>query len=161
MKMSPLSSFLSQCTFFSQNGNKLFHIVTASWQCASSVFTWYCAHWWIVISDSAISNETNEDVAHPDDADLTLPSSAVIDEVVEDVTCLSHSPQTQLTHWKDVDEDIGGIENRYHSQPPPLPMNVRPSISAHLGSVEPDYAVPRNYGMLLILFTKGWFMICV
>ena len=113
----------------------------------------------IVISDSTISSE-DEDVAHPDDADLTLPSTAVIDEVVEDVTCLSHSPQTQLTNWKD-DEDIGGIENRTHSQPPPLPTKVKPKLLALLASLEPDYAVPRNYGMLLILFTKGWFMICL
>ena len=118
---------------------------------------------YIVISDSTISSEENEDVAHPDDADLTLPSAAVIDEVVEDVTCLSHSPQTQLTDWKDVDEEIGGTENKNHSQPPPLPM-----ISALLASVEPnptdstdsDYPYSGNDGTLLILLTKGWFMIC-
>ena len=123
----------------------------------------------IVISDSTISSEENEDVAHPDDADLTLSSTAVIDEVVEDVTCLSHSPQTQLTDWKDVNKEIDGIENRYHSQPPPLPTSVKPSISALLASVEPNpidstdsyHSDPGNNGMLLKLFTKCWFMICV
>ena len=116
-----------------------------------------------------MSNEENEEVAHPDDADLTLPSAAVIDEVVEDVTCLSHSPQTQLTDWKDVDEEIGVVENRNHSQPPPQATSVKPSISALLAPVEPnptdstnsDYSDPGNDGTLLTLFTKGRFMICV
>ena len=115
-----------------------------------------------------MSNEENEEVAHPDDADLTLPSTAVIDEVVEDVTCLSHSPQTQLTDWKDV-EEIGGIENRNHSQPLPLPTSVKQLISPLLASVEPnptdstdsDYSDPGNDGMLLTLFTRCCFMICV